>query len=56
MQFEQLGDLRIAAGDTARNASCTMCSAGSVTACLFGYFGNSARMRFRISSVNTAIN
>ena len=55
MQLEQLGNLPIASGDTARSASCTMCSAGSVTARLSGYFGNSARMRFRISSVNTAI-
>ena len=47
VQLQQLGDLAIASGDTARSASCTMCSAGSVTACLSGYFGNSARMRSR---------
>ena len=39
----------------ARYASCTMCSAGSVTARLSGYFGNSARIRSRISSVNTGM-
>src|SRR5262245_2577559 len=32
-----------------------MCSAGSVTACLLGYRGRNASMRFRISGVSTLI-